>query len=74
VGTESKFKSLAATLVDIVENSTRETDIRIKRLKEEQARLQLQIEEIERTGGTAGFKSNASLSRPPMLVEQKCFL
>jgi hypothetical protein len=50
VGTESKFKSLAATLVDIVENSTREPDIRIKRLKEEQGRLQLQIEEIERTG------------------------
>lgn len=50
VGTESKFKSLAATLMEIVENSTREPDVRIKRLKEEQARLQQQIEEIERTG------------------------
>ena len=50
VGTESKFKNLAATLAEIVENSTREPDVRIKRLKEEQARLQQQIDEIERTG------------------------
>ena len=50
VGTESKFKSLAATLTEIVENSTREPEVRIQRLKEEQARLQQQIEEIQRTG------------------------
>ena len=50
VGTESKFKSLAAVLRDIVENSTRDPDIRIQRLKEEQMKLQEQIEEIERTG------------------------
>lgn len=50
VGTESKFKSLAATLMEILENTTREPDVRIKRLREEQARLQQQIEEIERTG------------------------
>lgn len=50
VGTESKFKSLAAVLREIVENSTRDPDVRIQRLKEEQAKLQQQIEEIERTG------------------------
>lgn len=50
VGTESKFKSLAAVLREIVENSTRDPDVRIQRLKEEQAKLQHQIEEIERTG------------------------
>ena len=50
VGTESKFKSLVTTLMEIVENSTREPDVRIKRLKEEQERLQRQVEEIERTG------------------------
>lgn len=50
VGTESKFKNLAAVLEEIVENSTREPDVRIRRLKAEQARLEQQIEEIERTG------------------------
>ena len=50
VGTESKFKSLAAVLREIVEHSTRDPDVRIQRLKEEQAKLQQQIEEIERTG------------------------
>ena len=50
VGTESKFKSLAGTLAEIVENSTREPDVRIQRLRSEQARIQQQIEEIERTG------------------------
>jgi hypothetical protein len=50
VGTESKFKSLAGVLREIVENSNRDPDVRIKRLKEEQAKLQQQIEEIERTG------------------------
>jgi hypothetical protein len=50
VGTESKFKSLASVLREIVENSTPDPNIRIQRLKEEQAKLQGQIEEIERTG------------------------
>jgi len=50
VGTESKFKNLAGTLAEIVENSTREPDVRIQRLRAEQARIQQQIEEIERTG------------------------
>lgn len=50
VGTESKFKNLAAVLEEIVVNSTREPDVRIKRLKAEQAKLQQQIEEIERAG------------------------
>ena len=50
VGTESKFKSLASTLSEIIENATREPDVRIQKLRTEQARLQAQIEEIERTG------------------------
>lgn len=50
VGTESKFKSLAAILREIVEYSTRDPDIRIQRLKEEQAKLQQQIDDIERPG------------------------
>jgi hypothetical protein len=50
VGTESKFKSLASTLSEIIENSTREPEKRIERLRAEQLRLQEQIDEIERTG------------------------
>ncbi|HOX57434.1 MAG TPA: DUF3375 domain-containing protein [Candidatus Paceibacterota bacterium] len=50
VGTESKFKNLASVLEDIVVNSTRDPDVRIQRLKEEQLKLQQQVEEIERTG------------------------
>jgi hypothetical protein len=50
VGTESKFKNLAGTLKDIVENSTGEAEARIDQLKKEQARIQHEIEEIERTG------------------------
>jgi hypothetical protein len=50
VGTESKFKNLAAILEEIVVNSTREPDVRIQHLKAEQAKLQQQIEEIESTG------------------------
>jgi len=50
VGTESKFKNLANLLVEIVENSTREPDVRIQQLRAEQTRLQRQIEEIEKVG------------------------
>ena len=50
VGTESKFKNLASTLAEVVENATREPDVRIQRLRAEQARLQEQIDDIERTG------------------------
>jgi hypothetical protein len=50
VGTESKFKNLASVLEEIVVNSTRDPDVRIQRLKDEQLKLQKQIEEIERTG------------------------
>ena len=50
VGTESKFKSLASTLAEIIENATREPDVRIQKLRAEQARLEAQITEIERTG------------------------
>ena len=50
VGTESKFKNLAGTLKDIVENSTGEAETRIDQLNKEQARIQHEIEEIERTG------------------------
>lgn len=50
VGTESKFRNLATALAEIVENSTREADYRIERLRAEQARLQLQIEQIQQTG------------------------
>lgn len=55
VGTESKFKSLAGTLKDIVENSTGEAEARIDQLKKEQARLQHEIEEIERTGNVTVY-------------------
>jgi hypothetical protein len=50
VGTESKFKYLSSTLAEIVENATSEPDYRIGRLKEEQARIQQQIDEIIATG------------------------
>lgn len=50
VGTESKFRNLASVLEEIVINSTRDPDVRIQRLKDEQLKLQQQIEEIERTG------------------------
>ncbi|HWE94073.1 MAG TPA: DUF3375 domain-containing protein [Tepidisphaeraceae bacterium] len=50
VGTESKFKSLASMLAEIVLNSARDPEVRIQHLKDEQARLQQEVEEIERTG------------------------
>lgn len=57
VGTESKFKSLAVTLAEIVQNSTREPDVRVQGLRAEQARLQKQIDEIERTGVVPVFSA-----------------
>lgn len=56
-GTESKFKNLTAVLEDMVVNSTRDPDVRIQRLKEEQARLQRQIDEISRTGVVAVYNA-----------------
>ncbi|KAF0179599.1 MAG: hypothetical protein FD161_1216 [Limisphaerales bacterium] len=69
VGTESKFKSLAATLTEVVENSTREPDVRIRRLREEQARLQQQIEEIQRTGVAPVFTATQVNERFAALLE-----
>jgi hypothetical protein len=57
VGTESKFKNLATALAEIVENSTREPDYRIARLRAEQARLQQQIEQIQQTGVAPVYSS-----------------
>lgn len=69
VGTESKFKSLAAVLREIVENSTRDPDVRIQRLKEEQAKLQLQIEEIERTGEVTVYNATQVNERFASVLE-----
>jgi len=69
VGTESKFKSLAAVLREIVENSTRDPDVRIQRLKEEQAKLQQQIDDIERTGEVAVYNSTQVNERFSAVLE-----
>ncbi len=69
VGTESKFKSLASTLAEIVENATREPDVRIQRLRAEQARLQQQIEEIERTGVVPVYSATQINERFQNLLE-----
>ena len=50
VGTESKFKTLVHILKDLVENTTRSTDVRIERLRAEQARIEQEIEAIRATG------------------------
>jgi hypothetical protein len=55
VGTESKFKRLAAMLAEIIENSTADPTARIARLRAEQAELQRQIDEIQRTGVAPTF-------------------
>lgn len=69
VGTESKFKSLAAALEDIVINSTTEPDVRIRHLKEEQARLQRQIDDIRRTGTVATYTSTQVNERFASVLE-----
>jgi hypothetical protein len=69
VGTESKFKSLASTLAEVVENATREPDIRIQRLRAEQARLQQQIDEIERTGVVPVYSATQINERFQNLLE-----
>ena len=50
VGTESKFKTLVHVLRDLVENTTRSADVRVERLRAEQARIEQEIAEIEATG------------------------
>lgn len=69
VGTESKFKHLAAVLEEIILNSTREPDARINRLRDEQARLQEQIDEIERTGVVTVYTSTQVNERFATLLE-----
>jgi hypothetical protein len=69
VGTESKFKSLAATLKDIVENSTGEVDVRIQNLKRQQSKLQDEIEEIERTGQATVYTATQINERFASLLE-----
>jgi len=69
VGTESKFKSLAATLKDIVENSTGEVDVRIQNLKRQQSKLQDEIEEIERTGKATVYTATQINERFASLLE-----
>lgn len=69
VGTESKFKSLASTLAEVVENATREPDVRIQRLRAEQARLQQQIDEIERTGVAPVYNATQINERFQNLLE-----
>jgi hypothetical protein len=69
VGTESKFKNLAAVLEEIVVNSTGEPDIRIQYLKKEQARLQRQIEDISRTGIVNVYNSTQVNERFASILE-----
>jgi len=69
VGTESKFKSLAATLKDIVENSTGEVNVRIQTLKRQQSKLQDEIEEIERTGKATVYTATQINERFASLLE-----
>jgi hypothetical protein len=69
VGTESKFKSLARTLAEIIENATREPDVRIQKLRAEQARLQAQIDEIEKTGMVPVYSATQINERFQNLLE-----
>lgn len=69
VGTESKFKSLASTLAEVIENATREPDVRIQKLRAEQARLQAQIDEIERTGVVPVYSATQINERFQNLLE-----
>jgi len=69
VGTESKFKYLAAILEEIVVNSTSEPGVRIKHLKEEQTKLQQQVEEIERTGVVTVYNSTQLNERFATVLE-----
>jgi hypothetical protein len=57
VGTESKFKNLASVLEEIVINSTLDPNFRIRHLKDEQLKLQKEVEQIERTGVAAVYSS-----------------
>ena len=50
VGTESKFKTLVHVLADLVENTTQSVDVRIERLRAEQARIEKEIADIQATG------------------------
>lgn len=50
VGTESRLKLIVETLSDLVGGSSDDPQIRIQHLQEEQARLQAEIEQIEKTG------------------------
>jgi len=69
VGTESKFKSLASTLAEVIENATREPDVRIQRLRAEQTRLQEQIDEIENTGVVPVYSATQINERFQNLLE-----
>jgi len=69
VGTESKFKNLASVLEEIVVNSTRDPDVRIQRLKDEQLKLQREIEEIERTGIVAVYSATQVNERFATVLE-----
>jgi flagellar biosynthesis chaperone FliJ len=69
IGTESKFKTLAAVLEELVLNSTREPDVRIKQLKEEQTDLQQQIDEIERTGKVTVYNATQVNERFAAVLE-----
>lgn len=69
VGTESKFKSLAAVLEDIVINSTTQPDVRIRYLQDEQTRLQREIEDIRRTGTVATYTATQVNERFASVLE-----
>jgi uncharacterized membrane-anchored protein YhcB (DUF1043 family) len=69
IGTESKFKSLAATLKDIVENSTGEVNVRIQNIKRQQPKLQNEIEDIERTGKTTVYNATQINERFASVLE-----
>jgi hypothetical protein len=69
VGTESKFRNLASVLEEIVVNSTRDPDVRIQRLKDEQSKLQREIEEIERTGIVAVYSATQVNERFATVLE-----
>lgn len=69
VGTESAFKNLADVLDDIVVNSNQEPDLRIRRLEEERASLQRQIDEIRRTGVATVYSPTQVNERFATLLE-----
>lgn len=50
VGTESRFRSIFATLNEIVTNSSNDPDERLKYLRAQQEALQHEIDEIDKTG------------------------